>query len=173
MAATCFLFLVAIALFFPTLFKPDIAIYKGDICYFFPHEVVIRNSLDQGDFPLWNPYFGGGSPNLSRLQVRLFYPLLVLLRFIEPIVARLNWDVAVNVFIAGPGVYWLMRDLVTRRTAALPSSVPLPLCFLAQSFPLFSPGMLVLCMLLSSLAGCCLPTGGCSPAAPGITYCSL
>jgi hypothetical protein len=48
---------------------------------------------------------------------------MVVLRFILPIVARFNWDVVLNVFFAGFGVYWLVRDLVKSRTAALFSAL--------------------------------------------------
>ena len=106
-----------------TTSEADVFIYNWDISFFYPHEVVAQNGFDQGDFPLWNPYFGGGSPGLSKIQIGLFYPPLVLLRFILPVVARLNWDAVINVFIAGLGIYWLMRDLATSRAAAIFSAV--------------------------------------------------
>lgn len=123
LAVACFLLIVAVTLFFPVLKKSDSLIYNADISYFFPHEVVIEHSYAKGDFPLWNPYFGGGSPGLSKIQVGLFYPPMVLLRLLLPPIARLNWDAVFNLFIAGLGVYWLVRDMVTSRTAALFSAL--------------------------------------------------
>lgn len=123
LAAACLLFVIAVGLFFTPLTEASTLLYGGDITYFFPHEVVIDHSFAQSNFPLWNPYFGAGSPSLSKIQVGLLYPPMILLRLLLPVVARLNWDVVLSVFMAGLGVYWLTRDLVTNRVAALFSAL--------------------------------------------------
>lgn len=105
-----------VCLFFSKfLFATDHFVYNFDISYFYPHETVIRNSLSQNEFPLWNPYFGGGSPQLGKIQVGLLYPPQVLLRTLMSIVPMFNWDAILHVYLAGLGMYLLLRDLAVSR----------------------------------------------------------
>ncbi|MGB3713224.1 MAG: YfhO family protein [Candidatus Promineifilaceae bacterium] len=123
LVVVCCLFLLAIALFGRILPTENYLIYNGDITYFYAHETVVDNIFSQGEFSLWNPYFGGGSPSLSKIQIGLLYPPMSILRLVFPIVTRLNWDAVAHVFLAGLGVYLLVRDLATRRSAAAFSAV--------------------------------------------------
>ncbi|MFN2188196.1 MAG: hypothetical protein ACK2T3_05485, partial [Candidatus Promineifilaceae bacterium] len=118
-----FLLLVSICLFLPVFIQSDVLVYNGDIDLFFPNEVVIQDSMTRGDSLLWNPYFGAGSPGLGRIQLGLFYPPMFLMRHLMPIVSRFNWDAVFNVFLAGYGMYWFVRDLVRRRTPAVFSAL--------------------------------------------------
>jgi hypothetical protein len=104
------LLLLAAIPFVPTLLSSDEFIYGGDIDYFFPHEKTIRHGLQQGVLPLWTPYFGGGSPQLGKIQVGLLYPPSMILRSVLPIVPMFNWDAVLHLFLAGLGVYVLLRD---------------------------------------------------------------
>ncbi|MFW5941240.1 MAG: YfhO family protein [Chloroflexota bacterium] len=92
------------------LFSDTSFIYNLDIDYFYAHEQVLRDSFSKGEFPLWNPYFGGGAPSLSKIQIGIFYPPLILLRAILPPVPMFNWDLVLHLYLAGLGVYWLLRD---------------------------------------------------------------
>lgn len=112
------LFILVCLLFIKFLFATDISIYKYDINYFYPHEKIIRASLAEDGFPLWNPYFGGGSPQLSKIQAGLLYPPSVLLRTFLPIVPMFNWDAILHVYLAGLGMFWLLRDLQATRFMA-------------------------------------------------------
>jgi hypothetical protein len=100
------------------LFSRTLLLYSHDINYFYAHEVVVRHSFAQGDFPFWNPYFGGGAPGLSKIQIGLFYPPLALLRMVLPPVIMFNVGVALHLTIAALGVYWLLRDYGVRLPAA-------------------------------------------------------
>ncbi len=123
LAIACFLFLLAIALFGGILSTENYLIYNQDVTYFYAHETVVDNIFGQGEFSLWNPYFGGGSPSLSKIQIGLLYPPMSLLRTFFSTVARLNWDAVLHVFLTGIGVYLLVRDLSTRRSAAAFSAI--------------------------------------------------
>lgn len=98
-------------LFSRYLFSTDQIIYNHDITYFYPHETIIRHSLEQNDFLLWNPYFGGGSPQLGKIQVGQLYPPAMLLRYLFPIVTMFNVDSMLHVYLAGLGIYLLLRSL--------------------------------------------------------------
>jgi hypothetical protein len=120
--ASC-LFLLTITLFGRILSTENTLIYNEDVTYFFAHETVVDNIFSDGEFSLWNPYFGGGSPSLSKIQIGLLYPPMSLLRPFLSTVAILNWDAVLHVYLAGIGVYLLVRDLAARRSAAAFSAV--------------------------------------------------
>ena len=112
------LFILVIIPFAKILSTPDTLIYNSDINYFYPHETIIRHSLEQDSFPLWNPYFGGGSPQLSKIQTGFLYPPSVLLRTFLPIVPMFNWDAIIHIYLAGLGIYLLLRDLAVGRSVS-------------------------------------------------------
>ncbi|MCP4363655.1 MAG: YfhO family protein [Chloroflexi bacterium] len=112
------LFALVCLFFIKFLFTTDSFVYNYDINYFYPHEKIIRHSLAQNEFPLWNPYFGAGSPQLSKIQVGLLYPPTAILRIFLPIVSMFNWDAILHIYLAGLGMYWLLRDLHVKRFIA-------------------------------------------------------
>ncbi len=97
--------------------------YGKDVSYFYPNEVVLQASGFGANFPLWNPYFGGGAPGLGKIQVGMFYPPLVLLRALFDVETTLDLDVVLHLFLAGVGVYFLMRQLAIDRIPALFAAV--------------------------------------------------
>ncbi len=102
----------------PLFFESGFA-YKLDIDYFFAHETVLREELSGDGLALWNPYFGGGSPTLSKIQIGIFYPPLMLLRELLSPVAMFNWDMVLHLYVAGLGLYWLLRDWKVRPVGAM------------------------------------------------------
>ena len=111
------LFLIACTPFFHLLFQNDYLIYSSDINYFFPHEIINRQLLSEYTFPLWNPYFGGGSPQLGKIQTGLLYPPVILLRLLPPIY-MFNWDAIIHLFFAGSEIFVLSRHWQLHRLAA-------------------------------------------------------
>lgn len=102
----------------PPLFSSTQLLYSHDVNYFYAHEVVLRDGLARDDFPHWNPYFGGGEPGLSKLQIGIFYPPIAILRALFTPVVMFNLDVALHLIIAGLGVYSLLRDWRVQPVAA-------------------------------------------------------
>ncbi len=117
------LLVVAVIPFLEVLLAPDSTIYNHDIDYFFAHEQVLRLALDGNDFPLWNPYFGGGSPGLGRIQVGLFYLPAAVMRAFLPVVTMFNLEAIIHVFLAGLGLYVVLRALSLERPGAAFGSV--------------------------------------------------
>lgn len=119
------LFLAALVglLYGHTLFTSGELAYGKDVSYFYPNEVVLQASGFGADFPVWNPYFGGGAPGLGKIQVGMFYPPLVLLRALFDVETTLDLDVMLHLFLAGAGIYFFMRQLAIDWIPALFTAV--------------------------------------------------
>lgn len=74
--------------------------------------------LAAGQAPLWNPYLAGGLPFLAAGQHSLLYPLTLPLLGLLPPERALGWLAALNLWLAGLGLYGLGRALRLGRTAA-------------------------------------------------------
>ncbi len=118
-----FLVVLLLTLFGDTLFTPGVVIYSKDATYFYPNEVVLEASGYGDDFLVWNPYFGGGAPGLGKIQVGMFYLPLMLLRPFFSVETTLDLDAVLHLFLAGAGVYLLMRQLAVDRIPALFAAV--------------------------------------------------
>ncbi len=117
------LLVISVTTFASILTTPDTLIYNEDVDFVYGYETTMGRDYSLDGFSLWTPYYGGGSPSLGKIQAGLLYLPQALLRITLPIVDRLNWGVVVHVFIAGYGIYWLMRDLKASPTAATFSAI--------------------------------------------------
>lgn len=120
-----------------TVFTPGELLYGKDVSYFYPNEIVLQDAGFGSEFPLWNPYFGGGAPGLGKIQVGMFYLPVALLRALFDVETTLDLDAVLHLFLAGMGVYLLMRQFKVARIPAL---------FTAVAFMLsgsFTPGLLL------------------------------
>ncbi|MCA9899624.1 MAG: YfhO family protein [Anaerolineales bacterium] len=106
-----------------TVFTPGELLYGKDVSYFYPNEIVLQDAGFGSEFPLWNPYFGGGAPGLGKIQVGMFYPPVVLLRALFDVETTLDLDAVLHLFLAGMGVYLLMRQFKVARIPALFTAV--------------------------------------------------
>ncbi len=106
-------------LFFPLVFEGK-TLYLIDISYFhFPSRVFWREMIQQGQWPLWNPFICCGFPMHAEGQVSVFYPLnALLLAFAEP-TAALSWYALLHFWIAAFGAYALGRSLDYSRAGSL------------------------------------------------------
>jgi len=82
----------------------------------------IVQTLAQGDIPLWNPQIFTGIPFFAAGQASLLYPLNVLFYLLPPALAY-GWFTALQVAIAGAGMYLFARVLRLRVLPALFSGV--------------------------------------------------
>lgn len=84
----------------------------GDLVSFlFPNYRFAAASLHKGELPLWNPYLYAGTPFISDNQSGVFYPVNLLLFFLNP-----NFDygtieglVILHILLAGIFMYFCLR----------------------------------------------------------------
>ncbi len=82
----------------------------------------IRETLAQGEIPLWNPKILTGLPFLAAGQASVFYPLNVLF-YVLPLEWAFGWFTALQVALAGINMYLFGRVLGLRRMPALYAGV--------------------------------------------------
>lgn len=89
--------------------------------YFWPEHLWLRNSLMNGEFPMWDPYVGFGQAALSDPVRHILHPAIALLRFVPSEVLGFNLAVALPVPIAAIGMYLFLNRRVGTSAAALGS----------------------------------------------------
>ncbi|MBL8165616.1 MAG: hypothetical protein JNJ61_26770, partial [Anaerolineae bacterium] len=73
-------------------------------------KAFIRESLAQGEIPLWNPHQFAGIPFLAAGQQSTLYPFS-LLYYILPLPAAYGWFTVTQLWLAGACMYALLRGL--------------------------------------------------------------
>ncbi len=85
------------------------ALYWGDIeLYFSPMTGFLKQNLNAGRLPLWNPLILCGTPYVGNPQTWPLYPATALLPFVSA-TQFLNLTIALHVWIAGLGTYAFAR----------------------------------------------------------------
>jgi len=98
--------------------------YQGDATnYFFPNELIIKESFLKGTMPLWNPFVMSGTPLLAKAQL----PVLSLYTIIEiisptPYLAT-TINALVHLLILVLGVYLLSRTVGIKPKYAFISAI--------------------------------------------------
>lgn len=91
----------------------------SDICYFFaPMKDLLHESLRAGRLPLWSPYIFCGYPVAAEGQIAAFYPPGLLISWLLPSPAAINWLVISHLMLAGVSMYVLARRLGLPPTGA-------------------------------------------------------
>ncbi len=134
------LFLITLAFFSDVLFGGGLFVERDLGPFFIPPRYFWVESLNAGEFPLWNPLNFGGYPLFAALQPGVIYPLNVLF-FILPFQHAFNWIIIGHYFLAGAFTYALLRFLDAGRGAS----------FLAAAVFLLGGYLLSLHSLLSAL----------------------
>lgn len=89
----------------------------------YPWKTFIRDSLTQGEIPLWNPYQFSGIPFLAAGQQSTLYPFS-LIYYAMPLTAAYGWFTVVQLWLAGAFMYGFLRGgLHTGRFGALIAGV--------------------------------------------------
>ena len=84
----------------------------SDICYFFdPVKVLLHESLRAGRLPLWSPYLFCGYPIAAEGQIAAFYPVSLLISYLLPSPAAINWLIVLHLLLAAVSMYLLTRSL--------------------------------------------------------------
>ncbi|MBN1963358.1 MAG: hypothetical protein JW910_01850, partial [Anaerolineae bacterium] len=82
----------------------------------------IRNSLQGGEIPLWNPHLFAGVPFLAAGQHSALYPLSVLY-YVLPLASAYGWYTVIQLWLAGLFMYGMARGFGQQRTGATVAAV--------------------------------------------------
>ncbi|MDD5131070.1 MAG: YfhO family protein [bacterium] len=116
-------FLVVFGLFFQAnIIGHKLFCFRDIGRYYYPSRFFVVESLQQGNFPFWNPYMFCGYPAFASLQQATLYPVS-LLYCLFPFFQGFNWFFLSHFLIAGTGLYFLLRRLSLGRLACLCGSV--------------------------------------------------
>ena len=115
------LLLISLLSFSDLLFHP----MKWDmIDYFLPMRRLIGETLRSGNLPLWNPYIMLGQPIYADPQSGAWYPIAWILGSIFGYnIFTISFEYVLHVFLAGLGVYLLLKTLNFERKIAFTMGV--------------------------------------------------
>src|SRR5258706_11047601 len=82
-----------------------------------PWKKFIRDSLANGELPLWNPYIFAGAPFLAAGQHSALYPFSVIY-YVMPLEKAYGWFTVSQLWLAGVFMYLFMRGLGVGRFGA-------------------------------------------------------
>lgn len=95
-------------------------LYRGDLAYFHALEYAIRDALQHGQFPLWNPTFN--EPLLANPQAMVLYPPNALLRVL-PIRTMLTVSMGFHLWLMVGALYLMLREWSFSRLASMGGSL--------------------------------------------------
>ncbi|MBE9566174.1 MAG: YfhO family protein [Proteobacteria bacterium] len=91
----------------------------NDLIYFFePAKALLHESLRAGRLPLWSPYVLCGYPFAAEGQIQAFYPVSLLISWLLPAPAAINWFVISHLLLAAISMYLLARQMGMSRFSA-------------------------------------------------------
>ena len=126
---------------------------------FFVQDVMVQNhpfrdffarALHEGQLPLWNAAINCGFPLFAEGQAGPLYPPNVILALLLPTWAALNWNIVLHLWLAGAGMYALVRAFGAVRPAALCAG----LCYALSGYMVvraMSPNFIAVCAWLPLL----------------------
>jgi Bacterial membrane protein YfhO len=109
--------------YFAPLFSSNASIHwdLADVTY--PVQRYFAESIHAGKLPFWTPYLYSGTPFLSDPKVGAWYPLHWPFFAIGITPRSLQWELALNSFLALAGAFLLARRLLGSATAALSATI--------------------------------------------------
>ena len=112
--------LVAIATFFfaDVLLLGNNFFFRDLFAYHYPMKQIVRDTIARGDFPWWNPYFGGGQPMAANPAYEVFYPPQWLI-FIGSFGFGFALHIIFHVYLALIGMYLFLRSIPLRVEATM------------------------------------------------------
>ncbi len=82
----------------------------------------IRQTLAEGELPLWSPYLFGGAPFLAAGQSSTLYPLSAIY-YVLPLAQAYGWYTVIQLWLAGVFMYAFARVLGQKRIGATVAAV--------------------------------------------------
>lgn len=113
--------------------RPQNALITDLVIQNYPWKQFIRESLSQGELPLWNPHLFAGMPFLATGQNAGYYPFSIFFLLL-PLSQAYGWYTISQLWLAGMLAYFLGRVLGLKR----PSSFILGLVYQGSGFMLTS-----------------------------------
>ncbi len=115
-----------------------------------PFREFFARALREGQLPLWNAAINCGFPLFAEGQAGPLYPPNVILALLLPTWAALNWNIVLHLWLAGVGMYALVRAFGAVRPAALCAG----LCYALSGYMVvraMSPNFIDVCAWLPLL----------------------
>jgi hypothetical protein len=109
---------VVIVLFADVLFLGNNFWFRDLFVYHFPMKKIVRDTIASGQFPWWNPWWGGGQPMIANPAYEIFYPPQWLI-FIGSYPFGFALHIVAHVVIALVGMYAFLRSIPLRIEAAM------------------------------------------------------
>ena len=98
--------------------QPHNALLSDLVLQNFNWQLFIREQLQAGELPLWNPYQFAGQPFFAAGQASTLYPPRLIFHLL-PIPLAYGWHMVFNLWLAGLGMYFYLRALRRGRFGAL------------------------------------------------------
>lgn len=105
-----FIMIGPVLLFWRWLLRGEVLFWGTLLLQFWPWHHLVKNDLQAGEWPLWNPLLGNGTPLLANLQSAVFYPPN-LIYLLLPVEQALTLSVMVHIILAGLLMYCYTRRL--------------------------------------------------------------
>lgn len=93
----------------------------------YPWRKFAAEQMREGVIPLWNPYMFCGAPFVANNQSACFYPETWLFMLMPPERA-FGWSALLSLIMGGTFMFWFLRVLGLRRSAAVIGTVPFLFC---------------------------------------------
>jgi O-antigen/teichoic acid export membrane protein len=97
--------------------RPQNALITDLVIQNYPWKQFIRESLNQGEIPLWNPHLFAGMPFLATGQNAGYYPFSIFFLLL-PLSQAYGWYTISQLWLAGVLAYFLGRVLGLKRPSA-------------------------------------------------------
>lgn len=103
---------------------------KNDaLVYFLPWRYHISESVQNGYFPFWNPYLFTGLPIYSDMQSGAWNPVVLIISvFTKYNMQVLQWELLLYIFLAGIGMYKLIKEFNYSYKTALAGAISFMCC---------------------------------------------
>jgi hypothetical protein len=88
----------------------EVLFWGTPLFQFWPWHQLVKESVLAGEWPLWNPLLGNGTPLLANLQSALFYPPN-LLYLLLPVAQAMTLSVILHLSLAGGLMFGYARQL--------------------------------------------------------------
>ncbi|MEI9944365.1 MAG: hypothetical protein WDN26_09085 [Chitinophagaceae bacterium] len=105
------LFILTCIVFWPLVIG-TFSLKNDAYVYFLPWRYHISETIQHGEFPFWSPYLYTGTPLYSDMQSGTWNPVVLIVSiFTRYSMQVLQWELLFYIFIAGAGMYKLVKEL--------------------------------------------------------------
>lgn len=120
------LILLTMAAAYSPLLLQIFSLRNDQISYFLPVRMYMSDAFDQGEFLLWNPYFGGSYPLHCDMQGPVWNPIAMLLSWLLDYNATLlSFEFFLYYFIGAAGAFYLASNFTTN----IKSRITIAVCY--------------------------------------------